>query len=287
MRCLPVALRGPVQCLQMERNDESIFAEHLARWELVPDGGLIVTHSSRLLPVLYRGEPAMLKIALEKEERWGAALMLWWQGEGAMRVLAHSGDALLMERATGGASLADMARNGRDDEASRIICGVAARLHQPRERPLPELLPLPVWFRELQEGGERHGEVMAQAAVIARMLLAGPRDQGVLHGDLHHGNILDSGGRGWLAIDPKRLFGERAFDFANIFCNPDRATAARPGRLSRQVGIVAESAGLERRRLLQWIVAWAGLSALWLFNDGLQPLPDLIIAEQAIAELER
>ncbi len=264
-----------------------MFADYLAQWELTPDGEPIVTHSSRLLPVLYRGEPAMLKIALEKEERWGAALMVWWQGEGAVRVLAHSGDALLMERATGTASLPDMARNGRDDEASRIICGVAAGLHRPRERPLPELLPLPVRFRELEEGGERHGGVMAQAAATARMLLADPRDQVVLHGDLHHGNVLDAGGRGWLAIDPKRLFGERGFDFANIFCNPDRTTATRPGRLSRQVEVVAESAGLERRRLLQWILAWAGLSALWLFNDGLQPLPDLLVAEQAAAELER
>lgn len=264
-----------------------MFADYIERWELTPDGEPIVTHSSRLLPVLYRGAPAMLKIALEQEERWGAFLMVWWQGEGAVRVLAHSEDALLMERAAGGASLADMARNGRDDEASRIICQVAARLHQPRRRPLPELLPLPVRFRELEEGGEGHGAVMAQAAAVARMLLADPRDQVVLHGDLHHGNILDAGERGWLAIDPKRLFGERGFDFANIFCNPDRTVAASPARLARQVDVVAASAGLERRRLLQWILAWAGLSALWMYNDGLQPLPDLVIAELAAAELER
>jgi aminoglycoside/hydroxyurea antibiotic resistance kinase len=42
----------------------------------------------------------------------------------------------------------------------------------------------------------------------------------VLHGDLHHGNVLDFGLRGWLAIDPKGLLGERGFDFANIFTNP-------------------------------------------------------------------
>jgi streptomycin 6-kinase len=37
-----------------------------------------------------------------------------------------------------------------------------------------------------------------------------------------------------LAIDPKRLVGERGFDYANIFCNPDRHTATSPQRLSRQ-----------------------------------------------------
>jgi streptomycin 6-kinase len=46
--------------------------------------------------------------------------MAWWNGDGAARVLAHEGDALLMERATGDASLAETARGGRDDDASRI-----------------------------------------------------------------------------------------------------------------------------------------------------------------------
>jgi hypothetical protein len=31
-------------------------------------------------------------------------------------------------------------------------------------------------------------------------------------------------GRSWLAIDPKALFGERAFEFANLFLNPDLAS---------------------------------------------------------------
>jgi streptomycin 6-kinase len=45
--------------------------------------------------------------------------------------------------------------------------------------------------------------------------------QRALHGDLHHENVLDFGERRWLAIDPHGLHGERFFDFANIFTNPD------------------------------------------------------------------
>jgi streptomycin 6-kinase len=45
------------------------------------------------------GQPVMVKIVHEPEERFGAGLMLWWDGDGAARVLAHEGDALLMERA--------------------------------------------------------------------------------------------------------------------------------------------------------------------------------------------
>jgi streptomycin 6-kinase len=238
-----------------------VFDKHFVRWRLVPNGQPITTHSSDLLPVRHEGVPAMLKIAREPEERWGGLLMAWWEGDGAARVLAHEGDGLLLERAMGGTSLAEVARNGRDDEASRVICAVAAKLHAPRGRPPPELLPLSRRFEELEPAAARHGGILGQAAATARELLAEPRDVVVLHGDLHHGNVLDFGPRGWLAIDPKRLAGERGFEFASILRNPDRATATAPGRLARQATVVAEAAGLERARLLKWVLAYAGLSA--------------------------
>lgn len=107
----------------------------------------------------------------------------------------------------------------------------------------------------------------------------------MLHGDVHHQNILDFGSRGWLAIDPKRLRGERGFDYANLFCNPDVETAVAAGRLARQVEVVVEAAGLERKRLLQWIVAWAGLSATWWLQDGEPPESEHIVADLTVADL--
>ena len=126
-----------------------MFNPYLYCWDLVPDGHPIVTRSSRLLPVRYCGAPAMLKIATKEEEQRGNALMIWWNGDGAARVLAHDSDALLLERATGTRSLTAMAKDGNDDEASRILCAVAARLHAPRSSPPPELVPLPKWFEAL------------------------------------------------------------------------------------------------------------------------------------------
>ena len=71
------------------------FERHLALWQLSPDGDPIATRSSRLLPVRCRdGMAAMLKIAVEEEEARGAALMIWWAGDGAARVLIHDGNAL-------------------------------------------------------------------------------------------------------------------------------------------------------------------------------------------------
>jgi streptomycin 6-kinase len=50
---------------------------------------------------------------------------------------------------------------------------------------------------------------------------------------------------------------------------------------------VVEAAGLERTRLLRWILAWTGLSAAWFLEDGASPAIDLHVAALAAAELDR
>jgi len=272
---------------QQLRKVPSIFRDRLQRWALTPDGAPIETRGSSLLPVRRRGVPAMVKIAMEDEERRGGALMAWWGGQSAARVLEHAGNAILLERAESQTLLADFARNGKDDEASQIICAVVAALHAPRAGPLPELVTLSRWFRDLEPAAAALGGILAVSASTAHELLAAPRNPCVLHGDIHHGNVLYFGERGWLAIDPKGLAGEQGFDYANLFCNPDVATALAPGRFARQIRLVADTAELGRRRLLQWVLAWAGLSSAWSLSGGASPHADLAVAELAAAELRR
>lgn len=274
-----------------------VVARYLADWGLEPDGDTIVTRGARLLPVLRDGRRAMLKICLDDAERRANALMTWWNGDGAAPVLAVDGAAILMVRACeaaspDGTSLARMARSGRDEAACRILCATAARLHAARPRPWPELMQLERWFDDLGPAANRHGGILVACAEAARSLLAEPREIGVLHGDLHHGNVLAFGEDDWRAIDPKGLVGERCFDFAALFMNPDLADAARPvasrqGCLARRVETVAEAARLEPRRLLRWVLAGAGLSAAWFLNDGEPADISLGIAATAAAELER
>ncbi|WP_370682433.1 aminoglycoside phosphotransferase family protein [Comamonas sp. GB3 AK4-5] len=265
----------------------AMLTAYLEPWGLVPDGEPMLSPNGQLLPVRCEGLPAMLKVATEEEEKRGAALMAWWQGQGAARVLAHGGDALLLERAQGPRSLDELARHGHDEEACRIMCEVVARLHTPRAAPLPVLTDLRPWFQALHHcaGVQVQGGIFATAAATATALLAGPQDVVALHGDIHHGNILDFGPRGWLAIDPKGLVGERGVDYANLFCNPDAQTATDPARFERRLEVVAAAAGLEPQRLLQWILAWAGLSAAWHLEDGSNPDTALAVAHMAAARL--
>lgn len=245
-----------------------MFSQYLKQWNLRTDGEPIHTPGSDLLPVRFDGLPAMLKIARDSEEKVGALVMRWWDGEGAARVYRHAGDALLMERATGPGSLMRMALEGDDDEASRIACATIARLHAPRATPAPKLVPLEEWFQSLWPAARREAGLFAQAAAMARELLDSQREGVVLHGDVHHENILDFSARGWLAIDPKRVIGDRGYDYANLICNPELPTVTRPERFTRQVEVIAAASGLGRRRLLQWVLAYAGLSAAWFLEDG-------------------
>jgi streptomycin 6-kinase len=266
-----------------------MFESYLDRWRLTADGDAITTHSSHLLPVLWNSRPAMLKIANDEAERAGGAVMQWWDGIGAAKVYACDADAVVLERAEGSRSLLAMAMNGEDDAASRIICDTVARLHAPRNKPLPDLIPLSRWFRELAPAARTYGDTLADCSAIAEALLADPRDNVVLHGDIHHRNILDFQEHGWLAIDPKGLYGERGFDYANTFANEDLPTVTTPERLQRQLQIVSAEAGIGPRRLLRWIAAYSGLSAAWFLGDGSLKAAEspLAVARIALAELQK
>jgi streptomycin 6-kinase len=266
--------------------EPDVFAPWLTRWGLTPDGAAFSSLAGKLMPVRQAGAAAILKVSHSREEIAGGALMEWWGGDGAAKVLAREGDALLLERAMGARSLAEMARGGEDDAATRILCEAGDRLHAARPAPPPAtLVPLQIWFRQLWPTAEAHGGLYAKSAAAARALLAEPREVGVVHGDLHHGNVLDFGDRGWLAIDPMGLIGERSYDYPHIIMNPDVETATAPGRLARRVQVICEAAHVEPRRLLTWIVAYAGLSAAWTLGDGDDPWRAVAIGEIAAAEL--
>ncbi|MTH77850.1 aminoglycoside phosphotransferase family protein [Paracoccus aestuariivivens] len=269
-----------------------MFDPYLQRWHLIPDGDAITSPSAHLLPVRQNDVRCMLKLALTAEEGRGGAALAWWNGNGAAKVLARKGPALLIERAECSTSLSAMARSGKDDDACRIICDTVALLHARKAAPPDGLVSLDRWFQDLWPVAKSRGGMLGDSADAARHLLVGPQDIVVLHGDIHHGNVLDFGDRGWLAIDPKGLWGERAFDYANIFLNPDLARPARPVAVDqrlflRRLDIVTGMSGVARKRMLQWILAWCGLSAVWFLEEGMSAPINAKVAEMAAAELSR
>jgi streptomycin 6-kinase len=254
---------------------EETLRRHLVGWDLDLLGSPWSTPSSCLARVRRRedGSLAVLKVPRVEEERTGSRVLHWWSGDGAARVQSIDDDGtVLVEHALRpDVSLVELARRSSADDgssdlrATRTLVAVAHRLHgRPRVDVPAGVVPLRRWFRELFVRADQVGGFFARAAAVADVLLDDQRDCRVLHGDVHHENVLWFGpARGWLAIDPKGLEGESTFDYANILTNPDRATMLRPGRFRRHVDAVAAATGIEQARLLRWTLAWCGLSAAW------------------------
>jgi streptomycin 6-kinase len=258
------------------------LATHIAKWGLVPDGPEIETPSSWLLPVRQSAVPAMLKIYKPgSDERHGTDYLRYVEGDGAVRVMAANEEALLMERATGSRSLLDIAVNGGDACAGEILAATVARLHRPRAAALPPtLVPLEQHFASLFEHASEH-LLLGRSAATARVLLDTPRDVIPLHGDLHHSNVLDGGARGWLAVDPKGLLGERTYDVANLLGNPwpHGEIVHSTERMRRIAELYANRLGMDERRVLAFALAHAGLAASWALDEGRDPAYRLKCAE--------
>lgn len=259
----------------------------LARFQLSNPRPLARSATSRLWTVTRPdGEVAVLKLLHpgQTEEARGAALLQALAGRGAVRIHALDGPAILMEHCPG-PSLGDLARSGRDDEATGILCDVIQTLHAVRPDPTG-LEPLAHRFAPLTAA--RLDGDLGEAARLARSLLADPVPPVALHGDLHHDNILH-GPRGWLAIDPKGVLGDPAYEPANAFRNPEGLGERLfdPARLQCMAGGVSSGLCHPPRRLLAWAAAHCALSIRWSLQDGRDISEDLRLLPLLLAAARR
>jgi streptomycin 6-kinase len=91
-----------------------------------------------------------------------------------------------------------------------------------------------------------------------------------LHGDLHHYNILSAERQPWLAIDPKGIVGEPAYETGALIRNPVPQILSAPNLdriLARRIHQLSDELGYDRQRVYGWAVAQAVLSAWWTYED--------------------
>jgi streptomycin 6-kinase len=174
---------------------------------------------------------------------------------------------LMLERIRPGTDLKTFGLS--DEESTRI--GAEKLLAFWREpQPPDDLIPLERWARELldykpQKRPELPEDLLTTGVRIAHELLKTQTNQTLLHGDLHHQNILWGGDQGWVTIDPKGLIGDRGYDIATWMMNPwtfprheDFLVLA-----NRRLDVFAEMLGEDRSRLAKWAVFHAALSLCW------------------------
>jgi streptomycin 6-kinase len=92
----------------------------------------------------------------------------------------------------------------------------------------------------------------------------------LMHGDFHHFNILSSE-RGWLIIDPKGVIGPAGYEVGPLMINPWNSFSDRinyKSLIKKRIDILHEHLGFERKRILEWSLAHAILSAWWGIEDN-------------------
>ncbi len=261
-----------VEWFAMENN----LDHYLTVWKLSDPQPLAETVTSHLYTVTSEGETLVLKLLTPygHEERVGALALGYWGGHGAVRLLRHDDQAQLLEYADGD-DLVPFLNRGEDQQATAIIADVITQLHSVTTTPPDGLYLLKGWFRFLFQQAEKDRQqgldtIIMRGAALAETLLDDPRDVRVLHGDIHHANLRHKEGRGWLAFDPKGLFGERTYDTANTLCNLiyRGSQIDNEARLLKSAEILADRLAIDLNRLLAFTFVYACLSASWSLGDA-------------------
>lgn len=195
-----------------------------------------------------------------------------------MRLLAAdpARGALLLERATPGEPLTRLVPR-RDPEATASTLALLGRLHVP---PPPGCTLPPLtgqradfagYLRAYPGAGPLPRELVRRAAALFDELRASAPPPVVLHGDLHHDNILRAEREPWLAIDPHGLVGDPGYDVGALLYNPD-PDRLDDGLLALVPARVEQLAdGMPRERVVAWGFVKAVLSEVWTVEGGLAP----------------
>jgi streptomycin 6-kinase len=253
---------------EAERSDlERIAQDVAAEWGLVLGPPFQLANHSYVSPV---SQDAVLKIGWQKDEEsvHEADALELWAGNGAVRLLRADRDrrALLLERAVPGDDIAALGAA----TATALAIDVARRLWSPAGTPFR-------WIGDYV--AQSLGEADPESAAAKQLLQHGRRlfselnigDGILVHGDLHHHNIL-AAGTGYVAIDPKPMLGEPEFDVPPFLWSP-LGSQMTEHETERRLDAFAQ-AGLDQTRMRHWALIRGAYQCVgdWIGEDAVQIL---------------
>lgn len=247
--------------------------QHARAWRLVVED-VFETETSAIASVTRDGQPLLLKVVKQEGDEWHSGRVLEaFAGNGVARVYEQTGGAVLIERLIPGNSLVSLALDGKDEEATSILAAVMQKMSA---REIPQsCVTTHDWARGfdryLASGDEQISRQLVESGqLVYTHLSTSQRHVRLLHGDLHHYNVLYDSDRGWLAIDPKGVVGELEYEVGAVLRNPFERPdlLASASTVERRLKQFTSTLNLDFERALAWGFAQAVLSAVWEIEDG-------------------
>lgn len=234
---------------------------------------------SLLLPAVRNdGSPAVLKLVVPNPElKTEIEALRLFGGRGCVRLLDAEPErgAILLERLVPGKPVLEL---GDDEKATHLALQVLQDLHATpiRDGPFPEVGDWAKGFERLRAAfngstGPFPPPLVERAEADFLDLQGSAGYPRLLHGDLHHGNILSARREPYLAVDPKWVLGEFAYEIGAWLRNPfpDLLKWPDAARLTaRRLDQLSMGLGLDRERILAWAVHQAVLAGWWSFEEG-------------------
>ncbi|MDA0345369.1 MAG: phosphotransferase [Proteobacteria bacterium] len=243
-------------------------------WQLELESEPVEAATGLISFVKYKNQPAVLKIASDTEEERTTSVLQHYNGHGAVQILQTKGNTTLMTRATPGKHLKELTLNNEDEKATHILCDVIEKLHSNDDYE-GEYRTIADWAkgfdRYIASGDQKIPMAFVnEAKEIFADLAASQAKPILLHGDLHHDNILYDDESGWLAIDPKGVIGEPCYEIGAFLRNPMGGAdiCASPDIIRQRVDIICGRLGYDRKRVIGWAFVQAILSCVWATEDG-------------------
>ncbi|HEX5164475.1 MAG TPA: aminoglycoside phosphotransferase family protein [Thermomicrobiales bacterium] len=275
-----------------------IVAECAEQWGLVVEPPFALSYNYVAPARRADGTPVVLKVRCPHEEASAEMEALRaFAGDGICAVLAQDEErnASLLERVLPGMPLAALVAED-DERATAVAIDLMQRLWRPP--PVGHRFPTVAdWAAGLARHRERFdggtgplpARLFEEAEDAFAWLLATTAEALLLHGDLHHANILSATRQPWLIIDPKGIVGDPGYDLGAFLYNPmpGLLDLPNPGQIiTRRVDQLAEGLGMERARVRGWGIAQAVLSACWSIEGDEDWRHTIAVAEYLAALAE-
>jgi streptomycin 6-kinase len=236
------------------------------------------------------GKSAVLKIGLPLNdvEIYGEASYLEiLDGQGAAKLLQfdREREAVLLERLAPGANLKSVCKKN-EPEAIKIAIRVLKRILRPVPDAPNDFIMLDDWFDGLNRArGTKFPQDYAERALrFYAELSKDTKNIFLLHGDLHHDNILSATREPFLVIDPKGIVGNVGYDIG-VFLNNHHDwldwDTRLEGKLDQAIADFAAAFDLEDAVIRKWAFCQMVLSWWWLFDE----MPDTFGEELGLSDI--